>query len=77
MLERGVRWCDICRAEIPAGAVYRKAKLPQETALALVDPDDPGLAVTWTCGQDGRIELDICCTCTLSMGALGAAAPHH
>jgi len=68
MLRDDIRICDICEDEIPNGTTYRRATMPPEAAALLAATDDPDIRATWTVNSGGTVSMDICATCTLSMG---------
>lgn len=73
MLKDGKRICDVCVDKIPKGTKYCVSMLPSEAAAILFGIADKELMGTWTQYPDGRVRLDICVTCYLSMGTVPAA----
>ena len=68
MISDGIRICDICKEEIEKGVTYRKAIMPPQAAVLLTGTDDPDVRPTWSLNSNGNVEMDICLTCTFSMG---------
>lgn len=67
-LDNGVRLCDVCEETIPPGVKYRKTTmLPEAASMRLTG--DKELIPSWTTNADGMILMDICLTCTISMGS--------
>jgi len=64
------RMCDVCGEDILQGEKYRTATMPAQAAEMLSATDDPDSIPTWTVNDNGTVTLDICLTCTVSMGTL-------
>jgi len=77
MLKDGERVCDVCGDKIPKGQKYRKSMMPAQAAALLSSTDDPDLIPTWTVNDDGTVTMDICLTCTVSMGKLQVDVPSN
>ena len=77
MLKDGERVCDICGEGIPKGQKYQKSTMPIEAAALLSAPDDPELIPTRTLNDDATVTMDICLTCTVSIGTLTPDGPSN
>lgn len=70
MLQNDRRICDVCGEQIAKGEKYRRVKLAPTALAMLQSSDDRDLVPTMTVNPDGTVNMDICLTCTLSMGNL-------
>lgn len=70
MIRDGVRVCDVCEGEIPKGETYRITRLLPEQAQLFLDTQiqDVDMLPTWTQEENGKVRLDICLECHISMG---------
>ena len=68
MISENGRFCDVCEEEIPKETKYRKVSMKPEAAALLGAFGDPELIPTSTKNQDGTVSMDICLTCSMSMG---------
>lgn len=73
MLLDGVRFCDVCSKEIPAGENYVLSTIPPERAGLFLrlfarteNATKPDVA------PDGSVELAICLTCKVEMSDVGS-----
>ena len=70
MLNNGDRVCDVCGEALPTGQKFRKSTMPAHAATLLAATYDPDLTPTYAVNDDGTVTMDICLTCTVSMGIL-------
>lgn len=68
MLKGRIRICEVCGDEIPKGTKYRVSNMRPEGAAMLLELSDTDLIPTWTQNPDGKVRLDICLDCSISMG---------
>lgn len=69
MIKNNDRICDICAQVIPKGEKYCINYFSPD--IASVFFSDPELMPTMTQMDDGKIRLDICLCCKISMGNSG------
>ena len=77
MLKDSQRFCDVCGESIPNGDKNRKSTMPVQAAEILSATDDPDLIPSWTKNSDGTVTMDICLTCTVSMGTITPEGLSH
>lgn len=68
MKDSNRRFCDVCNEEISKGEKYQRVTLAREAAEIFRSQEDSELRPSWTENPDGTVTMDICATCTLSMG---------
>lgn len=68
MKSGGVRFCDVCEAEIPSGEKFRRVLCRPEATMMFRAADDPDIRPTWTENPDGTVTLEICLDCVMGMG---------
>jgi len=76
-LNNGDRVCDVCGEALPTGQKFRKSTMPAHAATLLSTSNDPDLTPTWTVNDDGTVTMDICLSCTVSMGQLAPDGPSN
>ena len=72
MRQSGSRVCDVCGQAIPPRETYQTVTIPAGAAASLLEVREPDLVPTWTELPNGKVRLDICSTCTVSMGPLSS-----
>lgn len=77
MIDAYIRKCDICGSVIPKGNTYRVSTITPDNAPLLLDISDPHMMPTWTQEPDGRVRIDICIQCHISMGKIPATEAVH
>jgi hypothetical protein len=73
MIKGGSRICDICGDVIPDDEKFLTSFVPPEEASIFIETEDLELTPTWTPMDDGKIKLEICLDCDLTMGSMEAA----
>jgi len=77
MIDGGTLKCDICNSVIPKGTKYRVSKITPDKAALLMGIPDPEMMPNWTQEPDGRVRIDICLECHISMGGIPSDKAAH
>ena len=77
MIDGDTRKCDICDSIIQKGTTYRVSRITPDRAAFLLDIPDPEMMPTWTQEPDGKVRIDICLECHISMGGIPLAEAIH
>ena len=77
MIDRETRKCDICGSFIPKGTTYRVARIAPDKVALLLDIPDSEMMPVWTQEPDGRVRIDICLECHISMGGISSDEAVH
>jgi len=77
MIDGYMRKCDICGSVIPKGTTYRVSRITPDKAALLLDISDPYIMLTWIQEPDGRVRIDICLECHISMYKIPAMEAVH
>ena len=70
MISNGRRICDICGDVIPADEKFLTSFVPPAEASIFIETKELELTPTWTRMDDGKIMLEICLDCDLTMGSM-------
>jgi len=77
MIDGDIRKCDICGSVIPKGTTYRVARIAPDKVALLLNIPDPEMSPTWTQEPGGRVRIDICLECHISMGGISSDEAVH
>ena len=70
MIRDGRRICDICGDLIPDDEKFLTSFIPPEEASIFIETKDLELTPTWTPMDDGKIKLEICLDCDMTMESM-------
>ena len=70
MIRNGRRICDICGDVIPDDEKFLTSFVPPEEASLFIETEELELTPTWTAMDDGKIMLEICLDCDLTMESM-------
>jgi len=70
MIDGATRKCDICDSIILKGTTYRISRITPDKVALLLDIPNPEMMPTWSQESDGRVRIDICLECHISMGEI-------
>ena len=70
MISNGRRICDICGDVIPDDEKFLASFVPPEEASIFIETKELELTPTWTAMEDGKIMLEICLDCELTMESM-------
>ena len=74
MISDDRRICDICGDVIPDDEKFLTNFIPPEEAFIFIATKEFELTPTWTAMDGGKIKLEICLDCDMTMGSMEAAA---
>ncbi len=77
MIDGDTRKCDICNSVISKGTTYKVSRITPDKATLLLDIPDPEMMPTWTQEPDGKVRIDICLECHISMGGIPSDEAVH